>query len=339
MDCLRALSTIAVIVLHVVTILVHDFGKIPSTWWWLGNSIDSLVRFCVPVFLMMSGALLLSKTYPNIPEYLTKRISRILLPFLLWSFIYIFRTFWVMHAEGKPLDAAFVIKYILIQLKNGAAFHLWYVYCIVGLYLFFPILSAWIKNSNKSAVVYFLGIWWLTLFFSFPTISEYIPDFNFRYFTGYIGYPILGFYLMEKKFDNLKIAQSLSIGLIIIGFSITALGTYCISMHYHGFSHMFYEYLTPNVALTSIGVFLLFKQVEWPTEGYFQKAITFLSTYSYGIYLAHIFVIWELGKYGLNYLSINPFLGIPLTSLACLLISSLMVWGIKKLPFGKYVSG
>ncbi len=82
---LRVVATVAVVVLHIsVPYLENKFVDLPGINWWGGNLFDSLTRFCVPVFLMITGTLLLpQKTYFNV--FFKKRTKRLLPPFLFWS--------------------------------------------------------------------------------------------------------------------------------------------------------------------------------------------------------------------------------------------------------------
>lgn len=87
MNNLRALATFSVIVLHVTFPILYNYGTININDWQVGNFFDSLVRFCVPVFLMLTGALLLGKPI-EIASFFKKRFVRVLFPFLFWSSIY-----------------------------------------------------------------------------------------------------------------------------------------------------------------------------------------------------------------------------------------------------------
>lgn len=59
-ECLRVIATIAVIIVHVAAMKWYD-GYARSLSWNIFNIYDSAVRWCVPIFLMISGALFLSK--------------------------------------------------------------------------------------------------------------------------------------------------------------------------------------------------------------------------------------------------------------------------------------
>jgi surface polysaccharide O-acyltransferase-like enzyme len=158
-NALRVLATFGVIFLHTTADILYQYGSIAEIDWWIGNIYDSSVRFCVPVFLMISGALILSKTYENLKEYLIKRVLRVLLPFLFWSAIYIAIDIFGKLFKGEQMTFSEILSLTFLKLKNGASFHLWYIYLIIGLYLFFPILNKWLLNSNKTEITYFLAIW------------------------------------------------------------------------------------------------------------------------------------------------------------------------------------
>lgn len=335
-DTLRVLATIAVIILHVAAPIVYQFGSISDTVWWIGNIFDSSVRFCVPIFLMISGVLLLSKDYSSIRSYLKKRVLRIFYPFLFWSFIYILKDI-IFYTYLGTFNFNKFQEEIKIAIISGASFHFWYIYLIMGLYLIFPLIGKWIKNSTKKEIEYFLFLWIVSLFITFPFITTFIPKINIIYFSGFIGFPILGYYL-NNFVINIKRKKIVYFSLIVIGIFITGIGTFIISSYKNEFIDWFYDYLTPNVTLVSIGVFLYFKELEFK-NGRVKSIIKFFSKYSYGIYLVHILVLWSIQKIGLYYDFINPIIGIIITSLVCFFLSTIIVYIVNKLPLGKYFSG
>jgi surface polysaccharide O-acyltransferase-like enzyme len=172
----------------------------------------------------------------------------------------------------------------------------------------------------------------LTIFANLPFVKKFIPDIEISYFSGYIGLPILGYYLSTFNFNGKKTVYILS---ILTGILITIFGTFFITKYKGQFYEGFYAYLTFNVILVSTGMFLLFKDFVRGNS----KIIIFFSKYSYGTYLIHILVLWVLGNFGFSYAFVNPIIGIPITSVLCFIVSTLIVFGINKLPFGKYLSG
>jgi surface polysaccharide O-acyltransferase-like enzyme len=223
----------------------------------------------------------------------------------------------------------------------------WYVYAIMGLYLFIPILNKWIRNSTDKEILYFLSIWLITLILRYQYFKQKIsPELIPLYFSGYIGYLVLGYYLYKtnvnkilngrlSKLDNKRFYASI----ILVSFIITIFGTYFFSISKGAFSHIFYDNLSINVLFVAIGVFLFIKSCNL-TNKVFIKIINFLSKYSYGIFLIHDFVLIYLGSWGLRPYIIHPLVGIPIMTLICLGCSTLIVFLVNKIPFvGKYISG
>jgi surface polysaccharide O-acyltransferase-like enzyme len=88
-DYMRVLATLSVILLHCAGDYLYQFklGEMDVTRWWICNIYDSSVRWCVPVFVMLSGVLLLRpKKVESIPDFLKKRMMRVFIPFLFLGF-------------------------------------------------------------------------------------------------------------------------------------------------------------------------------------------------------------------------------------------------------------
>ncbi|WP_207422155.1 acyltransferase [Desertivirga brevis] len=330
-DNLRIIATISMVLLHVTSPILYQYGKISSELWHAANIIDSSVRFCVPVFVMLSGALLLGREYP-IREFLKKRVIRVLLPFIFYSLIYT-----GLDLIRKPSLHLSFFPFIWSKLAHGAAYHLWYIYMIVGLYLFIPVIGRWIRASTKKEISYFLLIWIGTMVVSHPLLFKHKPNFDLSYFSGFLGYLILGYYLSLFKFSN-KWRRVYSIILILVGITITVAGTFLYSDDKGSLDTLFYGFLTPNVFLIAVGVFMLVGDFKFKTVVP-ESVRSFLCRYSFGIYLIHVLVLGELTKAGLNCFYVHPAVGIPLTTLACLALSGLIVFLISKVPGGKYISG
>jgi surface polysaccharide O-acyltransferase-like enzyme len=102
-DRLRNLATVMVIGIHVAAPIAHGEGQdFNGTWWWAGNFWNSLTRPAVPLFVMLSGYLLLGKDYP-LPDFLKRRFSRVVIPAIFWMLIYCFYGY---MANGSPRPSA-----------------------------------------------------------------------------------------------------------------------------------------------------------------------------------------------------------------------------------------
>ena len=87
LDTLRTLATLGVIIIHISSPLVNMEYNKNMSFWWIGNVVDSAVRYAVPLFLMLSGATLLDKEF-QLWDFYKRRFSRVLVPFLFWIIAY-----------------------------------------------------------------------------------------------------------------------------------------------------------------------------------------------------------------------------------------------------------
>ena len=328
---LRVIGTFCVVIVHIISSMLHEFDSSTRINWWTGNIIDGSLRYCLAVFVMLTGALLLPQNI-DIGTFLKKRLKRVIIPFIVWSIIYIVYAFFSKDIGDTLLD---YVKYFFSRLLTGASYHLWYIYMLIGLYLFIPILGKWIRNSTEREIIYFLIIWFISMFTS---KMLYFNQINPIYFTGYIGYLVLGYYLSIKEFKNTKRLKKIALLLFILGTFITIFGTYFLSKLSGKFNDILYNHLTPNLLISSIGIFILIKYSRGIKSSAFSKIISNIDKYSYGIYLSHILVLNILGQINITAYSIMPAIGIPLTFLCCCIILFLIFFGLSKTPFGKFIT-
>ena len=88
-DVLRVGACLAVILLHLSATIVMDRDFLGGIHWHISNAIDAATRWCVPVFVMLSGALLLApRKHASPGEFWAKRLSRLLPAMLAWPAVY-----------------------------------------------------------------------------------------------------------------------------------------------------------------------------------------------------------------------------------------------------------
>ncbi|WP_433833708.1 acyltransferase [Flavobacterium anhuiense] len=334
-DSLRALATVSVIILHVTAPLLTSMESLSN--WWIGNIIQSSVRFSVPIFFMLTGSLLFDKEYA-IDVFLKKRFFKVVLPFLFWSIPYILFSLVIKIMHKEHLDFFQVFMFTIDQFKNGSSYHLWFVYTLLGIYIFTPIISKWIKNSTNKEVLYFLSIWLITILYTYPIFSIFSTKLDLSHFTGFLGYAILGYYLRKISFENSTKKNLIAFILFFTGLLITIVGTFFLYKIKGKMDELYYEYLTFNVLMCSMGIYLYIKDKNIKSI-FFLNFLNLINKFSYGIYLVHVLVLAFLTKAGITCFFIHPLIGIPVTSLLCLTISTLLIYIINKLPYGKYISG
>ncbi len=287
LDYLRVFATIAVICIH-VSGLNWSSTDVNSFAWQVYNFYDSISRWAVPAFVMISGTLFLGKGI-GIRRIYTKYVLRIVTAFLFWSLVY------------ALLDGG-TRKEILDNIIQGH-YHMWFLFTIVGLYICLPILDR--IAENRTALVYFLA---LAFVFTglIPEILTVVHDFgghilqsvsamcdqalskmNFHLAVGYSGYFVGGFYLSRK--DLSKRRRLVIYGLGFAGFASTVIVSSLVSISLQQPTG-YYGYFSLNVLAEITAVFVWCRYNLSP-KGRLYPLIKVLSKYSFGAYLVHALVL------------------------------------------------
>lgn len=335
---LRLIAMFAVVVLHTASPLLSNFTGTKVGDWLIADSYNAIVRFAVPVFVMITGALLLNREY-ELSDFLKKRLGRIILPFLFWSLVYVAYQ-WYIEIIVFTNDPWKNIKLVLHQLKTGSSYHLWYVYLLIGLYLFIPVLSKFVRNATEKELSYFLVIWFITILIGKPYLNRLETSVDLRYFSGYIGYLVLGYYLAYKQFQsNGVLLLPMAIVLFIACVVLITCGTYYLQLRDRELSTFFYEPIGPFVVLLSAGALLIAKYSAIKLNPTFKKLIENAGKFTFGIYLSHALILNFLELMDINYKIFTPILSIPLIAAACFLLSWLLIFIMSKLPVIKHIAG
>ncbi|MFP7176823.1 acyltransferase [Priestia filamentosa] len=333
-DWLRILATIAVVTIHLAyeTLAVNLHDQHLSNWL-TGNLFDSMSRFAVPVFVMISGALLLNdKRELTYKFFFQRRFNKVLIPFIGWSAIYYV---YEVHEGNFQLSISDFIELIL---SNSISVHLWFMYMILAMYIVTPLLKIFVKHASKKDILYCLSLWFLVavllrILNQYFELSFYI---ELNYTANYVGYFILGYYLSHYEIP-IKWRRMSYIG-IVIGLFSTFVGTYLATLQTKGVLNEFwYEDQSPNVLLVSIGLFIFFRYQLTKREMKIPYLAQLINTSSFGIYLIHILVIRVLYDSVIMklFLNLHAFIAIPISILIVVCISSITDFIIKKIPVVK----
>ena len=331
-DWIRVLATFGVVLLHAAAPLLSMYNKIPDVYWWTGNIYDSMVRMCVPLFFMLSGSLLLQKPY-SLKTFFLKRVNRILTPLLAWS---VFFVLWKAYVEHSATLASFSLSSLLYE---PAYFHLWFLYTLIGLYLFIPVLSVLVRHADKLVLQYFVVLWFLaaSLIPMAKKFTEFTIGIDLRFISGYTGFLILG-WLLGKQHLTKNNAMAAGI-MAFIGVLITAFGTYFLMLNNNGiYLGYFYGPLAPNVILLAISVFVL---IRYAAENFsiashpiILPIVRSLSSASLGIYLVHTCFLYLLRHghlgiylYGHRW---NPLFSVPAVAVTAFCLSYGTIYILRK---------
>lgn len=333
---LRLIAMFAVVVLHTASPLLFYHKGNPLQDWLVADIYNALVRFAVPVFVMITGALLLHRDY-ELGDFLKKRLGRLILPFLFWSTIYVlYRCY---NEEFVFTDNIWAnTKLILLQFQTGTYYHLWYVYLLIGLYLFIPILGKFVKQASEKELLYFLGIWFLTVLISKPYLSSFDTAIDLHNFTGYVGYLVLGYYLAFKKF-HIRGQVYIAATTFVVTALIIIAGTHYLLLKSYEISTFFYEPISPFIILLSAGTFLTAKNTAVRLSPALGKIAQNAGKFTLGIYFSHALILTLFDLAEINYTIFNPIFSIPVIALSCFLLSWLLVYVMSKIPFIKHLVG
>ncbi len=361
-DVLRVLACFMVVVAHCCDPFVAQFtnniGDYMSAIAW-----GSFVRPCVPLFAMISGFLLLPVT-TGTSEFYSKRIKKLVVPLIAWSIItpFLFFGYFAFFETANPnivldnfsLEATLTKLYTFVFNFTYDTIPLWYIYMLIGLYLFLPIIGAWLNKATKKEVKVFLLIWGVTMVL--PYVKMFAPEVGYQgnygsmdilggcfwnpygtfyYFSGFIGYAVLAYYL--KKYPvELSWKQTLvsAIPLFIAGYAITYFGFIAVGEIYPGN----YEYLEIlwyfsgiNVFMMTIATYMVIQKIKFKES----KIMRSTAGLTFGVFLSHFFFV-QVG-YDILYpiLNIPPYLKILVIAIAVFIVSLGFVWCLSK---NKYTS-
>lgn len=304
-DMLRIFATFAVVFLHSASCFWHSD---PNTInWQFANFYDSLVRWCVPMFVMISGVFFLQNgggcsqnSHDIKSEYkkiISKNIFRIVTALVIWGAAYgALKTLkWYLKGEISGISIAAILKIFYHIIAGIPYYHLWFLYLIIGLYILAPLLKIFVQNATKFELEIFLFLF-LTLGVGVNLINALIEIFgkNGFYFSeilpefgGYIGYFVAGYY-----FANFDLSKKAKFYLYILAFAsvlFTIAGTSVLSLYFDNPVEILYKNLRLNTALITFGIFV-FVKTRFLNFNFSQKMSNFiqkLSFLTFGIYLIH----------------------------------------------------
>ncbi len=334
-DLLRALAVCGTVLVHSAAPLLERYRTAGAASWWVGNAYDSAVRWCVPLFVMLSGALLLGREQP-FGRFLATRFRKAALPFLAWSVVYFF---WARLFHGRSLEASELPRLLV---SGGVYYHLWFFSVILTLYLLVPLLQLLLRKTGRRGAWALVATWALVASV-LPFVGELggwseAPESVDTSPLRYLGYFLLGFLLRDLPLARPRLR--LLGALFLSGWALTAAGTWWLTVQHGGgvFDGLFYEYFAANVLLMSVAVFLLGRNARLPLapDGWGHRWLRKASASALGVYLVHALVIDLLksGQLGvrIDETSLPPLLGVPLFAAIVFAASLAIVLLLKRVP-------
>lgn len=293
LDALKVMCAPLVVMIHTIG---GPYSSVPvNSSTWLGYLIiNALSRCAVPLFIMISGILLIGRETTK--EKVLRDVKRALILLVVWNVFYI-----LVHAALYGPSESVIKQIISLPVKRGPSGHLWYGHFLVWVYAFSPVVSILYKALTNKMRFYFVVITvlipgLLDLYLKFFDLNGSSTLYAFQiYITlNYIGVMFLGRMIYEYAVNTRK-AVLYSVFTLCVGFSGVIGVTYVYARLNGNATDKFLSETQLLPVLFGAGVLSLFacfrkRFADLPTA--VQRTITRLSGYSIGIYFIHSFNIW-----------------------------------------------
>ena len=314
LDLIRTIAILLVIMQHAWSGLQLDDPVAGD----VSYMYHALVVIGVPLFFMLSGALMLGAHPLPIRDFLSRRFKRLLLPYLLWAtVIYVISVITHKYSEVQtPTDAIYYYLPYLTSGKINASY--WYIFVLIGLYLLTPFIQRALSSSQaKSVTQYGLALWWTWII-----LRTYFPQFGTMHYYNASAFMYMGFFLCGHYCVHYHTDEQINRRIGSIGFVLAyALNVWCL--------HKGYNSSLPHT-IAVISLFLLLKSLAGT-----QRSETFITSsgrYAYVIYFVHVPIVAALCM--LDVWNWCPLWTRPIViTLAAFTISYLAAWIFDRLHF------
>lgn len=333
LDFLRVIASVFIIIIHVTSVGLRE-SQLYSFDYNVNLILNSISRWALPMFFMISGALFLNPNKNIDKTYLIRKIKRIVLCIIFWGFFY--------SILDQMIYSSLTIKSIPIAIygiiTNHTGYHLWFLYTLLMLYIGVPIFRIITKNSSKKQLQYILLVWIIVNVFlqsinEVASIRFNIEElFSFESYSiyGYSGWFLLGYYLFEynfeKKYNNLITLSGIVSVVLLSLMNLTFVNN-------SGVDPLLSNTNIFNF-LICVMIFILVKKYNDRIDKYSEK-VYLLGNLSFGAYLIHPFFITFINQVlGFSFFELS-IIRIPFIIVGISILSCLFAWLIKKTPFKK----
>lgn len=334
-DLVRVLAIFGVVGIHLLSPISSRPDFFGGTFWWLTYLASVLFRASVPLFMMLSGYLILAKDL-TVKQTLSRVVNRILIPLIAFYFIYHGYTFVASVLREDP----YYFADLVVNLAKNTYSYLYFLVVLVFLYLLSPMFRLIFVSKDKLLPGFIIGLFFLNAilltFIRYLLFREGEVLNAFTLWLVWIGYFLFGYWFRK---NNPKISRKKLVGVFLVGFVFTTgFGYLNLSWNYSG-NDLFYiggqtyaeEYLSVGVIAMSLPLFMLlmnfdvlkfFEKLGW--HSLVKKTVRHLSVISFGMYLIHPMVMDFFHKFAGVTADSPSMPNLP----AYLLVSSFLTFGV-----------
>ena len=325
---LRILAIYLVVTAHVAIWLAMEAPAF-SFDWWVGGWLFYLGHASIPIFVMISGALLLDDSRrESAGQFYRRRLYRVGIPLVFWTAVYLAVRVFI---DGEKLTVARAVHLIL---SADPYYHLWFLYMIFGLYLVTPMLRTFVRHAGRGqrvgAIV--LGLLLANVYFQTDVLLWDNQRSIFTMFLPYIPYYLCGYEL--RRIDPKRVPRRYLVLAVLVSALYLAVFFNVFMARQGGIGVRYlFDFFTPPVVFLSIGVFwaaYMHETTSGPMAGARRTALEWIASTTLGIYVLHPLVLEGLRRALSDRAGDGSFIAgvtvVPLiTFLACDLLTSLMI--------------
>lgn len=329
-DFLKIIACLFVVVNHNL-IYLFEYSGYNSFSHLFYSILMGIVKISIPLFLMITGYLLLSRN--DNYEKIIKRIFRVLIPLVIMTIIYSF-----LYIEKGNITIFGVFKQFFKGPINAS---LWYLYALIGIYLCVPFIKRMIKGFKDKDYLFFL-ICFLILPSFIPIIEkEFSLEVSDFFVAGsfplIVSYLVAGIYLTKIKLNKKYFFISILLFIVSTVFSIfymykPYLEMGILSYFYDSWNNLF-------TVLSGLSFFYIFRYV-FENKNFNETLKNILglgSNVSFGIYLIHVIISQLLfnSSFIKAIFLFNSYIGIVIFCIIAFVFSGALVYCLKQVPVVK----
>lgn len=341
-DLLRIAACFAIVLLHVSNSYWYVVD-VESSDFLIMTIYNSLTRFAVPVFFMLSGLFLLDPERELPVKKWALKLFRLAAGFYIWSLFYAFQSV-IFNGVRYGFDSVDQEMWsdAVSRLIMGHG-HMWFLQDLFGFYLLIPVFRKICEDIKVTG--YFLLLWVLVRFLLvtvFPGLAggmvlALVTSQHLYILTGYIGYFLGGFFLNKISIPEKGRYVLYASGLGALVFTMVKTIADCRTSQ--SYDDRWFLPSNVNVLILSAAVFVLFKHMEVPRRLADSKLVRNMAKSTFFVYMIHPFFVEKLNLLGITVIEYPVVLSIPVMTAGVFAVGMLLGWTAGKIPVaGKLVS-
>jgi len=345
LDVCRILAIVCVVLIHLVA-YPWQITSLGSEDWSVLNFYAGASRWCVPLFVMVSGALfLVPEKKLTLRELYSRYIPRFIVALLFWSTLF----YLIQHYNIRSISDFMSIdkREFILNVMRGHPWHHWFIFMIAGIFITLPILKR--IAGDESVLRYYLILWFViqgvipmlpNLLSAIQEPNRIVVDivellslYNEKLLPslviGYPGYFLLGYYLHTTSVSPGTRWAVVVLGILGIAYTIEM--TALASLKDGAPTPIFQDALYANSGFPAAAIFLLAK---WCVPETFRgsRLLATISAASFGVFLTHGLVSYFLERNGLRIEVFPVFWGVPVITMSIYVVSLGIALLIRRVP-------